>query len=91
MCNLLKGTCRLSNYSILKSVHMEYLHIFHYTCMLCVSVYCKMCKWDKKGLKSLTSIGKEIEELIFFFPKGITMLIQRNTLGVLRFLIKGKT
>lgn len=36
--------------------------------------------------------GKESEELIFFFPKGITVLTELNinTLGVLRFLIKGR-
>lgn len=51
---------------------------------------CKMWEWHNKGLKSLTSIGKESEELIFFFSlKGTAMLIQLSILGVL-FLIKGK-
>lgn len=38
----------------------------YYVC-LCV---CKMWEWHKKGLKSLTSTGKESEELIFFLSKG---------------------
>ena len=58
---------------------------------VCVRVCIRrMWEWGKKGFKSLTSTGKENEELIFFSPSGITMLIQLNTLVVLRFIIKGK-